>query len=214
MIRSLQTRPTFLLWFLAMVSLLLTFKLTKIANTSGHYLRNLAPESTAVEYNSNMILGIEYPESWDIGVDPVLLAVEESVHYDPAHFEASREWRVTEETRSRASVRFNKQNQAAMLAMFHQLHCLRGFHSLLSPNSEEKFGMHHSQHCANYLRLWALCDADLTLEPGDFVTRDFRWDRAGQVHTCRDWGQVYSEIDVNWNEWVEEWNRLHATVDG
>ena len=47
------------------------------------------------------------------------------------------------------------------------------------------------QHCLNYLRQQALCHLDLTLEPGDFATRDFDVDRVWETHVCYDFEAVW-----------------------
>jgi hypothetical protein len=56
------------------------------------------------------------------------------------------------------------------VAMFHQLHCLRLFQAALTGQNDQG----HAHHCLNYIRQWSLCQADLTLEAGDFTTQDFK----------------------------------------
>lgn len=46
-----------------------------------------------------------------------------------------------------------------------------------------------------------MCQADLTLERGDFVTRNFTEDRMGEAHVCRDWNDVYEMLSLNWVNW-------------
>ena len=60
----------------------------------------------------------------------------------------------------------------------------------------------HVQHCLNLLHQEALCQADLTLKPGDFVSRNFMEDRLGAMHVCHDWTAVYKELKTNWDEWA------------
>ena len=63
-------------------------------------------------------------------------------------------------------------------------------------------GQRHIHHCFNYLRQWTLCDADATLEPGDFEERDFGRARESGVRACLDWERVYGAVEGNWGEWV------------
>lgn len=62
----------------------------------------------------------------------------------------------------------------------------------------------HTHHCLNYLRQTTLCSADLTLEPGDFVTRNFETDRVGALHTCRDWSAAYNMMKERWELWLDQ----------
>ncbi|KAG2114517.1 hypothetical protein DEU56DRAFT_905348 [Suillus clintonianus] len=41
---------------------------------------------------------------------------------------------------------------------------------------------------------------DLTLEAGDFTTGDFEQHRIGATHVCRDWGEIYDNVAVNWKD--------------
>ncbi|KAG0700586.1 hypothetical protein DFH29DRAFT_615412 [Suillus ampliporus] len=75
--------------------------------------------------------------------------------------------------------------------MFHQLHCLRRFREALTGQGSSQG---HTHHCLNYLRQSTLCQADLTLEAGDFTTWDFTQRRVGATHVCRDWGALYDYV--------------------
>jgi hypothetical protein len=77
----------------------------------------------------------------------------------------------------------------------------------LNPQPNSKLS--HLHHCLNYMRERALCQADLTLEPGDFTQRNFAQDRVGATHVCRDWNAVISKVDDNWNDWVSVWKEFH-----
>ncbi|KAH9014602.1 hypothetical protein EDB83DRAFT_2321483 [Lactarius deliciosus] len=52
-------------------------------------------------------------------------------------------------------------------------------------NRTSKRRLPHHQHFLNYLRQKPLCHPDLTLEPGDFATRDFEEVRVGQTHVSQ-----------------------------
>jgi hypothetical protein len=61
--------------------------------------------------------------------------------------------------------------RAFYAAMWHELHCLRVIYLLLDDPTDTSFGGEtHLQHCLNYLRQYMLCNADDTLEPGDYHT--------------------------------------------
>ena len=67
----------------------------------------------------------------------------------------------------------------------------------------------HLHHCFNYIRQWMLCDADLTLEPGDFAQRNFTTERVGATHTCTDWQPIYDMVNDRWFKW-EDYRVAHG----
>lgn len=132
----------------------------------------------------------------------VKMTVQESVHYDLMAPEAEAEWLWTA-TIGDGHVRIGKEERMFAVAMFHELHCLRAMR-----NSIEKgwktiahSRQAHILHCFNYLRQWTLCAADVTLEPGDFTTRNFTRSRTGGTHTCVDWVPAYEVMNEKWREW-------------
>ncbi|KAJ7037254.1 hypothetical protein C8F04DRAFT_1093061 [Mycena alexandri] len=100
------------------------------------------------------------------------------------------------------------------ISMYHQLHCIIGIrHALyLSAIGEESRAAatrSHSNHCFNYLRQLLLCGADTTLEPTEVLNLpDGRVGAAasgeGVRHVCRDWTQVRSFVERNWQQWPTE----------
>lgn len=139
------------------------------------------------------------------------MQVEESAHYALAAPHAEDEWIWTGPIGDHA-IRLGGDQRAFAIAMFHQLHCLRilrrslarGDYALLWPAAQE-----HIHHCFNYVRQWTLCDADVTLERGDFAERNFTAERVGAVHTCREWEPVYDMVDDAWDVW-EEYRIAHG----
>ncbi|KAH9995254.1 hypothetical protein BJV77DRAFT_942950, partial [Russula vinacea] len=87
--------------------------------------------------------------------------------------------------------------------LYHQEHCLLYLHAQLTDRgaNDETGRFAHHQHCLNYLRQQALCHPDLTLERGDFATRDFEVDRVGETHVCRDFGTAWDDNTERWLEW-------------
>ncbi|KAF7312206.1 hypothetical protein MIND_00233500 [Mycena indigotica] len=106
------------------------------------------------------------------------------------------------------SVRLGLHHRTFFVSMYHELHCLQQFRDTLVDLSPH-VAWGHLHHCLNYLRERALCQADLTLEPGDFTTRNFEHDRTGATHVCRDWSAVISKVDDNWSDWVAIWKEFH-----
>lgn len=62
---------------------------------------------------------------------------------------------------------------------------------------------HHVIHCLQYLRQIFLCNADMTLEKGDFLKRNYTVDRVSETRKCRDWKTVGEKVDLNTKEWFE-----------
>ncbi|CAI7594164.1 unnamed protein product [Penicillium viridicatum] len=95
--------------------------------------------------------------------------------------------------------------QKAMVAVFHQLHCLymtrEGYYSALEGNVDQVSAA-HLMHCFDYLRQTIMCFGDTTLEwlpPPPNDTGSTGW---GFEHTCRDYNAI--------SKWVED-NRLKTT---
>ncbi|KAH8093972.1 hypothetical protein BXZ70DRAFT_1010294 [Cristinia sonorae] len=144
----------------------------------------------------------------------VRITVEESVHFDLTQPESADEWLWTAPFGDN-HVRLGPNMTGFAVAMFHQLHCLRGAQnalvrgwSTMSPRARE-----HLHHCFNYIRQWILCDADVTLEPGDFTKRNFTVERFGAEHTCVDWRPIYDLVNERWFAWDayrKEWGVVFA----
>lgn len=136
------------------------------------------------------------------------MAVEESVHYDIHSLASSYEWNE-QNPGGTASVRIGPDYHVAALSMSHQLHCLESFKDELRDGFSQNGSWAHIEHCSNYMRQWSMCRADLTLEPGDFMQRDFDWDRQGVTHECLDLQAIYKELSLNWQSWVSLWKKHH-----
>lgn len=140
-------------------------------------------------------MGDDFPESLIPDAGKVRFVEEESVRFALDSPEANIEWLSTSPPGT-GHVALGPENRAFFVAMFHQLHCLRLFRAALTGQNDQE----HTHHCLNYLRQWSLCQADLTLEPGDFTTRDFEQHRVGATHVCKDWGELYDSVAINWKD--------------
>lgn len=129
----------------------------------------------------------------------VSLTAEESVHYALTGPDAYDEWLATSPPGT-GMARLGPDHRPLFLAMFHQLHCLRYFRNTLSgAGGPPRWA--HLHHCFTYIRQAVLCDADTTLEPGNFMERDFETERIGATYQCRDWEAVYGELTREWDAW-------------
>ena len=134
---------------------------------------------------------------WD---PPVFMQVEESVHYSIDDLEAGDEW-IYSSPFGAGSYREGPGNLTFAVDVFHHLHCLRYIRAALVKQDIGHDPIVHINHCLSYMREAVLCTADTTLEPGDFTTRNFTEQRTGATHECRDWRQLYKQIEDNWNNW-------------
>ncbi|KAJ7914871.1 hypothetical protein B0H13DRAFT_2324871 [Mycena leptocephala] len=140
--------------------------------------------------------------------ETVKMVVEESIHYSLSP-EARPAWYAAFPD-GVGSVRLGLHHRTFFVSMYHELHCLQQFRdTLMDPYPQPNSKLSHLHHCLEYLRERALCQADLTLEPGDFTKRNFAEDRVGATHVCRDWNAVISKVDDNWNDWVSVWKEFH-----
>ena len=130
----------------------------------------------------------------------VMMEVEESVHYSLTDPEAHEEW-MYGTPYGGGTYRVGTFNRTLVGTMFHQLHCVRTMRELLIEGGAQSGKDYHAQHCLRYLREEILCEANTTLEPGDFTTSNFTEKRAGAAYVCRDWTQVYNEVEQNWAAW-------------
>ncbi|KAI0060043.1 hypothetical protein BV25DRAFT_1828483 [Artomyces pyxidatus] len=89
------------------------------------------------------------------------------------------------------------------VAMFHQMHCLVRLRAVFAGDKDESG---HVKHCFNYLRQALLCNADITLEPGESIDElkpngHVEHIVAGGydvMHKCRDWRQVWDYMENQW----------------
>ena len=159
---------------------------------------------------SAALIGPDHPANLPVERPKVRITVEESVHFALANPESAHEYLWTAPYGDN-HIRLGPDMRAFAVAMFHQLHCLRGTQAALKmgwgkmrPGAQE-----HLHHCFNYIRQWTLCDADLTLEPGDFAQRNFTTERVGATHTCTDWQPIYDMVNDRWFKW-EDYRVAHG----
>lgn len=86
---------------------------------------------------------------------------------------------------------------------WHQMHCIRELERGILDRSDKEATPHHIRHCLNYLRQHFLCEADYTLEEGDFTQRNFQYERSADTRVCRDWDSAYSIMGERIKEWAK-----------
>jgi hypothetical protein len=126
------------------------------------------------------------------------MTVEETIRYPLAGFASDSEW-FSLANSSSGYVRLGPRDRIFSVTMFHQMHCLRMLNFAFDPSKFAR--LEHINHCLGYLRQMALCGADLTLEPAGWQSRDFKFDRVGATHMCRDWTGIYAEVERNFRRW-------------
>jgi hypothetical protein len=129
---------------------------------------------------------------------PVQMMVEDSVRYRHPANEAGQEFAKGFPS-GQGAFPLAMKNHATFVAVYHQLDCIDTFGRALT-TTNHKAGWSRLQHCLNYLREVALCQADMTLEVGNFSERDFRIERQGVGQMC-DWETFQKAVQSNWVRW-------------
>jgi len=161
-------------------------------------LKNSPGQSRVADYS---YIGHDYPTTLPLsGGTPgsVLMTVEETVQYPLAGFASDSQWSSLA-TDSAGYVRLGPRHRIFVVTMFHEMHCLRILNLAFDPSNI--VGTGHINHCLGYLRQMAMCGSDVTLEPANWEERDFKFDRVGATHVCRDWTKVYAEVETNYQRW-------------
>ncbi|KAK0460963.1 uncharacterized protein EV420DRAFT_169006 [Desarmillaria tabescens] len=204
----------FLSILLCIVSTALLFTLVEYAWVVSEFFASPIPPRTSLLLSSDMLdytfIGDDFPYALPVAqnLSTVILQVEESVHFSLNHPNSHAEWQSILPT-SLGTVVLGPSNRTFAVPMFHELHCTVLLFESFAPDAEKPH-WGHLKHCMNYIRQWALCRADLTLEPGSFEQRDFLRERVGAMHVCQDWDEVYTYAATNWNKWVRDWITLHG----
>jgi len=88
-------------------------------------------------------------------------------------------------------------------AAYHSLHCVFSMAEDFDKPDHWNHPSHHLIHCLMYMRQLFLCNADHTLEQGDFMAKNFTLDRTGVTRECRDWPAIAGWVDQNFKEWAD-----------
>ncbi|KAK0486111.1 hypothetical protein IW261DRAFT_1559536 [Armillaria novae-zelandiae] len=207
----------FLLMTLSIVSTVLLLTLAEYAGEISKLSASPIPPQILSFPSSDIsdytFIGDDFPYTFPIAhnLSTVAMQVEESVHFSLHDPNSHAEWQSVLPA-SVGTVILGPYNRSFVVPMFHELHCTVLLFESFAPNTEKPH-WGHIKHCMNYIRQWALCRADLTLERGSFEQRDFVKERVGAMHACKDWNAVYAYASTNWDEWGHDWVNLHRASD-
>lgn len=136
--------------------------------------------------------------------------MEDTEKYPIYGSQANAEWVATTPT-SNGYIHVGDDHRFVALAFGHEMHCMRILRMAIAYPKHRDANTEHASHCLNYLRMYILCNPDLTLEKFDPLEGNFSSDIFGATHTCRDWQLVYDELSTAQKEW-DVLNRRNATV--
>ncbi|KAF8067800.1 hypothetical protein FPV67DRAFT_1158098 [Lyophyllum atratum] len=158
-------------------------------------------------------LGQDFPLEYPVGpLDDVATTLHETtlLQIDSKDPNAMKEWELLETLpKGYGRVRLGPDQRLFLVAMFHQFHCLRAMEIRLRDRNASYIDAEHYAHCLNYLRQTLLCDANDSLEEGDFMERNLDVDRIGDTMVCRDWEAIYAAMNENddaFGRWGKKWN--------
>lgn len=131
----------------------------------------------------------------------LLVRVEDTDQYGLYETQADSEWLSTTPANN-GFVRIGDEHRYLLTAIGHQIHCVRVLRMAILYPTHPDVTTFHVSHCLSYLRMYALCKSDLTLEMYDPLQRNFTSEKLGAVHVCRDWSRVYDEMQRNKEAWI------------
>ncbi|KAF8997014.1 hypothetical protein BDQ17DRAFT_1249125, partial [Cyathus striatus] len=156
--------------------------------------------------------GRDYPLELPLETNQVSMTFQESIHFRliPNDTTTRDVWRtLLNQPRGLGRIWLGENHRMFVVAFYHELHCVwviqQALVNLASKNDE------HVAHCLNYLRQSFLCDADDSLEEGDFMLRDFEMDRVADTVVCRDWEDVFSVMTESFsgvNEFLSNFSMM------
>ncbi|KLO11088.1 hypothetical protein SCHPADRAFT_877343 [Schizopora paradoxa] len=155
------------------------------------------------------ILGDELPVQND---RISLMTVEDTDHYGLNGTQADAEWLSTTPANN-GYVRVGDEHRYLLTSFGHEIHCVRVFRmAILHPTHPDATSFHIS-HCLSYLRMYALCNSDLTLEKFELLQLEFSSENLGATHVCRrDWKSAYEEMQRNREAWIKDLENGNYTV--
>ncbi|TCD62360.1 hypothetical protein EIP91_006969 [Steccherinum ochraceum] len=98
-------------------------------------------------------------------------------------------------------------------ASYHSLHCVYNIQlDFDKPNHATETSLHFI-HCLWYLREVFLCNADVSLEDGDFMTKNYTLERMGETRQCKDWTVAADFVSRNFLDWAAYNGVYYNTTD-
>ncbi|KAJ7486860.1 hypothetical protein FB451DRAFT_1026675 [Mycena latifolia] len=107
-------------------------------------------------------------------------------------------------------LRLGPERRMFVMTWFHQLHCLWEIQNALIDRSDPQAALHHLSHCFTYLRQTLLCEANGSLEEGDFMVHtDYsQVNYVGDTMVCNNWEKIQGRLADNFQDfeaWRTEW---------
>ncbi|KAI0938678.1 hypothetical protein AcV5_000302 [Taiwanofungus camphoratus] len=195
--------------FLTLLNILASVVLFRSSSINS----SLAPDTHNYSYVRE-----DFPTELPFLVGPAAMTVESTQRYG---LTADDDW-MSIFPKGNGWIRLGLEGRPFALSMYHQLHCLdairvamtearsathSGGNRPANPNhSAGEDAFEHANHCFNYLRQMLLCTSDLTLESSEVLKRpdgvlDSGASGLGMTHKCKDWTQVRSILEDNYEKW-------------
>ncbi|KAF9030275.1 hypothetical protein BJ165DRAFT_1535730 [Panaeolus papilionaceus] len=142
----------------------------------------------------------------DEPLEPVGMTIQDSTHYQLNLTDYSeKEWTtLIAWPHGSGRIHLGEKHRLFNAVYFHQLHCVQIMEEGLQDRTYPMANLHHVSHCLHYLRQTLMCDADYTLEEGDFMKRYSNYDlrSGGDTRVCRDWEKLYDIVSRRVKEWA------------
>ncbi|TFK68842.1 hypothetical protein BDN72DRAFT_841320 [Pluteus cervinus] len=153
-------------------------------------------------------VGQDYPLEYPMGeLDIVAMTLQESVRFElnTNNPLLESEWgTITNYPKGWGRVHLGPDDRVFNVVFYHQLHCVRQLQRAILDRNNTIAPREHVGHCLNYLRQTFLCEANPSLEEGDFWERDYEVDRLGDTLVCKDWTKAYEELEKNFERWADK----------
>lgn len=148
-------------------------------------------------------IGRDYPFDTPIGSVPTVeMTFYESTRYDLAYNNSIGNWQqLLENEYGMGFAHYGPFHHRYLSSAHHSLHCIHMFSTGIGSTDPDSFW--HWGHCLMYMRQAFICNADTTLEPGDFLQKNFTTDRTGATRQCRDWKMVDGWMIETFRKWLK-----------
>jgi len=154
-----------------------------------------------VQVNSDVNVEISVGSEYPLALPNILVTMEYTENYAIYGSQANAEW-VATTPKANGYIHVGKENRFMSLAFGHEMHCIRILRMAIAYPLHPDANTQHANHCLNYLRMYALCNPDLTLEKFDLLEGKVTFNKLGATHICRDWRLVYDELSRALREWA------------
>ncbi|PPR06715.1 hypothetical protein CVT24_013035 [Panaeolus cyanescens] len=169
---------------------------------------SLISVSSSIRKHQHTLRHDDYPldVSVDYPLQPVGMTIQDSSRYQLNLTDYSeKEWvTLIAWPHGSGRVHLGEEYRLFNAVYFHQLHCVQIMEEAIQDRHYPLATSHHVGHCLHYLRQTLMCDADYTLEEGDFTKCYENYDlrKGGDTRVCRDWETLYDTITKRVREWA------------